>query len=74
MKENINETPEPCDLPSSLAMQAGLALLDLVAALAPSEESERHKLRKHLAAALQEAKPDHWYHQELLREMDEILR
>lgn len=74
MNEHITPTSEPCDLQESLAMQAGLALLDLLEAIAPAEEAERHKLRKRLEDSLQKAAPDHWYHRQLLQEMNEILR
>lgn len=71
--EDINTPSTPGGDPSLLTMQVGLALLDLLAALKPEQEAERHKLRTRLQDAAKKANPADWLHCELLNRMQEEL-
>lgn len=73
MNESITQPSEQPDQPTWIAMQSGLALLDLLAALKPETKSARHRLRTRLQAALQLSDPENWFHRRLLEQMlDEL--
>lgn len=69
----ITDAPH-ADYQSSLAMQAGLALLDLAAALRPKSQAARRNMRRQLRKAVRESDKANWFQRSLLEKMIQEIR